>query len=382
MSKGTIRGSFRALAAWMLPAVLATLVAAACGGGSDATAVPAADTLEAATKPGPFVVGVATFELVDSSRPTQANGDFPGTDDRRMALEIWYPAAASTGEGRDAPVAAQDTPYPLIVFAHGLASSRVQSTTYTRHLASHGYVVAAPDFPLTKAGAPGGPRLLDLVNQPADVSFVIDSLLSFSETEGHPLEGAVDAERIGLTGHSLGGFTTLLAVYGPNRESRIDAALALSASGCYIDEGDTANVVVPIMLMTGSDDLIVPAPGNRRAYELAQPPRFWVELVGGGHVRFSDADVDDAVIAGFVDRLVGRDSAEAADAGSADSCEQGPPATRAIPLTLVRQQELLRAFATPFFDAYLRDSDRASRFLEDELPSITEDAARYEFETP
>jgi hypothetical protein len=39
------------------------------------------------------------------------------------------------------------------------------------------------------------------------------------------------------------------------------------------------------------------------------------------------------------------------------------------PLTLDRQQELLRAFATPFFDAYLKDSDAAKDFLEDDLAS-------------
>src|SRR6185503_5950050 len=97
-----------------------------------------------------------------------------------------------TPETRDAAVDAIGGPYPLIVFAHGFTASRVQSGQYTRHLASHGYVVASPDFPSSKSNAPGGPRLRGVIEQPGDVSFIIDELQARDGNADWGLAGDVD----------------------------------------------------------------------------------------------------------------------------------------------------------------------------------------------
>ena len=50
-------------------------------------------------------------------------------------------------------------------------------------------------------------------------------------------------------------------------------------------------------------------------------------------------------------------------------------------LTLLgEQQELLRAFTTPFLDAYLKDDASARAFLADGLAAATEGRATYEFD--
>lgn len=340
--------------------------------------IPVADSREEAVNPGPWDVGVTTFEVVDTTRPTAAHGDVAESPERRLTVEAWYPAdltGDASEDGRDAPVDERAAPYPLIVFAHGLSGTGTQSTTYTRHLASHGYVVVAPDFPLSRGGTEGGPRAADLVNQPGDVSFVIDRVLEFDADPGNRFEGAIDEDRIGLTGHSLGAYTTLLTVYGSNRDERIDAALPLSGSGCFMSKEMVGDTSLPIMLMTGSEDLLVPASGNRRAYDLANAPRYWVELIGGSHVRFADFDIDDEQVLGGLERLVGAGAGK----GDENGCGRRPE-TSGETITLERQQELLRLFATPFFDAYLRGSDAALRFLQDDLPGLTEDAVRYEFD--
>ncbi len=104
---------------------------------------------------GEHPVGVRTVELHDPAR------------DRALTVEVWYPAdGALAGADRDP---AQRDRYlllpgfppsyqhavrdaapapgrrPLIVFSHGLAGHRRQSTFYCTHLASHGYAVIAPD---------------------------------------------------------------------------------------------------------------------------------------------------------------------------------------------------------------------------------------------
>ena len=39
------------------------------------------------------------------------------------------------------------------------------------HLASHGYIVIAANYPLTNLYTKGGPMVKDVINHPADVSF-------------------------------------------------------------------------------------------------------------------------------------------------------------------------------------------------------------------
>lgn len=372
----------------LLPLTL--LLVAACSSSSGGGDVPVATTLDAAVQRGLFGVGVTTIELVDSSRPTEPNGTFEGDPDRTIPVEVWYPAdpAATAPEQVDAPLDGSGGPYPLIVFAHGLSSARRQSASYTQHLASHGYVVAAPDFPLSKGSAPGGPRLAAVIEQPRDVSFVIDSLLAFNEEEGHLLEGVIDEEAIGLTGHSLGGLTTLLTAYGPYRDERLDAIVPLAAVACFLTEDVVGETSVPALNIGGSMDLIVDPGWIRRGYDVANPPRYWVELAGGSHIWFADLEIrDDSpvvtafLIEGRVGSTIAEDAVAVADAigGQVTACAMNEGPADDEPLTPERQREIMRAFATPFFDAYLRGSDEAKAFLEDELPGLMPDV-RTEFE--
>ena len=111
--------------------------------------------------PGPFDVGTRPLDLVDASRPTMPNGDFEGADERSLPTRAWYPAPPGSG-GADAPFERSGAPYPFILFSHGLGSPNNASIFLMNHLASHGYVVAAPAFPLSRFGAPGGQTVAQL----------------------------------------------------------------------------------------------------------------------------------------------------------------------------------------------------------------------------
>ena len=65
--------------------------------------------------------------------------------------------------------------------------------------------------------------------------------------------------------------------------------------------------------------------------------------------------------------------------GDVGGCAAPADRNREGLLSPERQRELLRAFATPFFDAYLRGSDDSREFLEEELPSQAPEA-RFEFD--
>jgi len=330
---------------------------------------------QALAERGPFAVGVATLTLVDESRPTDANGSYAGADSRTLVTEVWYPAEGSVAdlEIRDAPLDRSKAPYPLIVFSHGYTGIRRQSTTYTSHLASHGYVVVSADYPLSNLAAPGGPRLSDVVNQPGDVSFLIDSLLGFSRQAGHELEGAIDEEAIGLSGHSLGGLTTLLAAFGPLRDTRIKAALPIAGPACLVGATAYDTAAVPLLVLGGSEDGIVAWHSVRAAYDMAKPPKYLLAILGGNHLRFADLDGEDSALGtlesteGFLQEVSRVGQATGANLMSciADGSADLPAA--ASPLTGDRQRELMRLFATAFFDHYLKGDDAAASVLSAEF---------------
>src|SRR5262249_55675732 len=99
--------------------------------------------------------------------------------------------------------------FPLIVFSHGINSDGPTYEPLIRQWAAAGYVVAAPTYPLSHHGAPGGATVTDFPHQPGDLSFVLTSVLARSRAPRGPLHGVIDPSEIAFVGHSLGAATTL-----------------------------------------------------------------------------------------------------------------------------------------------------------------------------
>ena len=106
-----------------------------------------------------------TLHLVDKSRPTAANGTYPGAPSRKLDTVVSYQAKAKR-------------PLPLVVFATGYGGTALNYAAVYDAWVRAGYVVAAPTFPLSSEDAPGGSSAGDLSNQPGDVSFVLTQVLA------------------------------------------------------------------------------------------------------------------------------------------------------------------------------------------------------------
>jgi predicted dienelactone hydrolase len=106
---------------------------------------------------------------------------------------------------------------PLIVLTHRLLLTGEDYRSYALHMATHGLVVALPTLPMSLFSMHHG----ELAR---DVAFVVEACLQASLYPGHPLEGRIDAERIGVAGHSLGGKLSLMAAL---IDPRISAAVLL-----------------------------------------------------------------------------------------------------------------------------------------------------------
>ncbi len=358
---------------------------AACllsGVAAAAARCPPAATTEAFLAPGPRAVGVRTLPLVDTARGTPARPGFAASPVRVLSTRIWYPADGASAQPpvEDAPLAGGE-PYPLVVSSHGFGEGNFGAAYIAEALARRGFVVAAPNFPLTGLATPGGPYLADVVNQPGDVRFVLDRVLGMSNDPASWLAGGVDAKRIGAQGLSLGGLTTLLVTYNPTlRDRRIRAAFTMAPYSCPFTRR-LLRSAPPLVLVNGDADLITPLDQNAaRTFARARMPRRLFTFSGATHTAFTGivtggatSNYDAVLGCGFVDAITQEefDAAFAAFGpavrgadlrGCELPCRAGAPAGPAM--TADRQHELTQAAAVAFFQERLQKSRVARCFLD------------------
>ncbi len=239
---------------------------------------PFPDGSESAARLQPGPLGVKSFNhtFVDSSRPTQAHGSYAGDDKRTMKGTVWYPAVTD------------QAPFPLVVYSHGFTSTKEGGAYLAEQLASLGYVVVSVNYPLTNMGAPDQPYVKDVVNQPGDVSFLIDTLIANSSESGHELEGLVDESRIGVTGISLGGMTSTLVSFHPDMgDGRIGAALSIAGPTSFANEVFFSHRQVPFLMLAGDIDALVPYPSNAAPVPAVVPGSQLVTVAGASHTGFA-----------------------------------------------------------------------------------------------
>ena len=111
---------------------------------------------------------------------------------RLVAFEMQVAGNAAPAEGK----------FGLIVISHGAGGLALNHRDLAVALASHGYVVAAPAHPRGKDNDISG--LGVWIGRPKQVSRVIDAVVEDADLGPH-----IQRERIGVVGHSNGGYTAL-----------------------------------------------------------------------------------------------------------------------------------------------------------------------------
>lgn len=232
------------------------------------------------------------------------------------AVEVWYPAADGAGEGREtarydmrewlpederdeipddkAPffemdayrdvAASAEGPFPVVLFSHGFAGYRMQSTFLTVHLASWGYVVASADHPGRGLAAVLEGNLSREDDAPATMEAVRDELRSRAMADSGRFSGLIDDNKLAVTGHSAGaGSAVSFAVDNP-------ADAVVGYAGGPMDTSSPIDINGEVFLMAGTRDGIVPASRVRSAWEALNAPgtRRYLSLKDAGHLAFSD----------------------------------------------------------------------------------------------
>jgi len=128
-----------------------------------------------------------------------------------LQTDIYYPSADGSS------VDPAGVPYAAIVFARGFMSFPTSYSGFGTHLASWGYIVAIPDFPSE-----------DRQVRASDVQHLLSYLEAENANSDSPFHQRIDSDRFGLTGHSAGGLSSVIAAA---RDSRVKAVVALDPAG-------------------------------------------------------------------------------------------------------------------------------------------------------
>jgi predicted dienelactone hydrolase len=279
---------------------------------------------------GPYAVGYRITDLATTSVTT----GMP----RVLNTHIWYPAVPGTGtvQGealRDADVLAGR--WPLILFSHGSCGVPNQSPFYVEALASWGFVVAAPSHPgntTFELDTCSDPENIaeSFANRPLDIRFVTDTLIAASRGDRQsPFYLHIDPERMGVSGHSFGGQTTLRVAAS---DARIDGAVALAPAVGL----PGVRISVPTMVIGAELDTLTPfETSSRDAFALLRGPRFLVEFLNTGHCAFAIACAETLCGAGC------------------------PPEG----ISLVETQQMTIRYAIPFFLQYVAGHGRFTAAL-------------------
>jgi predicted dienelactone hydrolase len=240
---------------------------------------------------GPYAIGTLTYHWVDAARSEVFTAD--RGDHRELMVQVWYPAQANpsapgapyvqdadalapglarlaqqnaerlspgfpltvpsfpfthlqyitTNAVPSAPVADDESSYPVLIFLEGLNGLRQMNTFQVEELVSHGYIVAAIDQPYTAAEVvlPDGRQVGGLTkdqlnsllqqsispvtNAPTlngqilkdgiipylaqDAVFTLHQLAGLNQADPNGiLTGHLDVQRAGVFGVSLGGMVS------------------------------------------------------------------------------------------------------------------------------------------------------------------------------
>ena len=336
---------------WIIIALCTVaLVAAAIGIRLTAQAVASAP----ADQPGPYKVGFVANTYYDSTRSDFAGGPRP------VVTYIWYPAAADNNGDPMLPavypmnptlgltdfpdassedfeaygidpayqevVASNQGPFPLVIFSPGFHADSLFYVHIGTRLASHGFVVAIPTNYGDKLNASGQAEFYatndatmigTYIERTEDIEYLLERLVADSNQSGNLLYSVIRADRIAVSGHSLGGLAALALAGGDDQtcdwpmgledpsavpsdicvsippDPRIKAIVPIDGTSYALHYAELARIKIPSMLM-GQEWNTLDSPKDNIETLLARPhsaiqgdPNYRLDIANASHNSFT-----------------------------------------------------------------------------------------------
>jgi len=192
---------------------------------------------------------------------------------------------------------------PVLLFSHGFHGCGTQSRFLMQAMAADGFIVFAPNH--ADATCDGGesswsekaampltqPETWDATtyrDRADDFRKLIEAIKSDER-----FRGRVDWSRLGLVGHSLGGYT-VLGLGGAWPEWKLPGVKAVLALSPYAQPFDVKKTLpglaAPVMYQSGTLDLGIKPALHRElgAYDQSPAPKYYVEFDKAGHFAWTN----------------------------------------------------------------------------------------------
>ncbi len=288
------------------------------------------------SKPGPYVVGTRNVPITDETCPAPPDVKFGCP---RSAV-MYYPADATsaasvtklTGYSTsvafpeqlravvpaaflqeiqfgidvfEAPMANKEGPFPILLQSHGFGSYYLFESRYMAHVASWGFVVAAPDHQERSLAGQLTPS--SGFNPDADVTDLRNTLdvVKRANVDDTPLRGAIDTARVGVSGHSAGGSAAMRFGTDPAIATVIGKAPSApvqfpesarrggadaATMGSLVRQGleSVTPPTKPVLLIAADKDGAIALTSVEAEFEWLRSPKRLVVLENAGHNAFTD----------------------------------------------------------------------------------------------
>ncbi|MCP4020912.1 MAG: hypothetical protein GY729_03640 [Desulfobacteraceae bacterium] len=251
---------------------------------------------------GKFEVGTKEMVYTDEQRQ------------RQIKIAVWYPTMESSKQvkylafkglaKKDAAISKGK--FPLLIVSHGTGSHRFAQYYMSEFLAANGFMVVSIEHTHDNAFDDKDSRTAaNLWNRPKDVTFVLDTIM-----EDTKFKNSIDEDKIGMIGHSAGGYTAFViagAVPNPGRladycsthpeddymcfkfedeknsdylskdlttlqDKRVRAVFVMApALGQAFGKPEMEKVNISVFLVVSGKDEILPEPYNTKQYKKSLP---------------------------------------------------------------------------------------------------------------
>lgn len=223
----------------------------------------------------------------------------PGVEGKRQTTRFDLAVSVSGGLGRlqttifgpsddGASLSAAGAPYPVVVLSPAALVKRTQYFDYAYRLANHGLVVVVQS-PRSES---------DHRQYRSDTLSLLDWLGAPSGVDSGKVMGRIDARRVGLGGHGLGGKISFLAAQGDSRVRAVLGIDPVNSQGGLPDNPSALPGLPQLKIRTGllgqrrSADLTpscTPKTENYDVFYDALPaPTFAITFLTAGHMDFID----------------------------------------------------------------------------------------------
>jgi dienelactone hydrolase len=223
----------------------------------------------------------------------------------------------------EGPRPSDDGPFPLVIVTPAYTGDHWQYIFLGTALASHGFVVAVTDHP-DEGQWPWSnfnDYMVTLFNRTHDLPFAVTQLLEKNSTSQELLHGTMDAEKIAMIGHSLGGNAAYALAAGyddfcdevwasnfygdPTTEPsficnplspdrRIHAIVGMDGASMTLRYANLAKVHVPSLILgeTVANSATIPVGATTWLYRahaaIDRSDSFRVEILGSNHYSFTN----------------------------------------------------------------------------------------------